>query len=129
MCQLLRSLVLVCVVALAAACGSEIVTPASPLAGRYVLRTVGGTALPVQVAGLPASYRYVAGSLELRADGTLVDVIRINNVVDSVLGTYTVSGEAVSVTSNGLGSYTLRWDTRGALHANWAEGEYIYKRD
>ena len=110
------------------ACG-EAVAPAHPVVGRYALRTIGGAALPVQVAGLPSSYRYVAGSVELHADSTLVDVIRINNTVDSVFGTYTVSGETISVTSQGLGNYTLRWDSHGALGATWAEGEWVYKRD
>ena len=124
------TLLLTCTLVLISACGTwdEAVAPAPALVGRYALRTIGGAALPVQVAGL-SGFAYQSGSIQLYDNGTLVDVIRINGVVDSVFGTYTVSGETVSVTSNGLGNYTLRWDSHGALGATWAEGEYVYKRD
>lgn len=124
----MRDVATLALVGAVVACAAFSEPPApQPLAGRYVLRTIGGVALPVAVAGAPSAL-YVAGSVELRADGSCVDVIQINAVVDSVTGRYNVDGTVVSVTPEGWTPYVLRWDARGTLTATWAEGNYVYQR-
>lgn len=107
-----------------ASCSPTSITGPASLSGRYILTRIGGHTLPVAA---PYGFAYQAGSLELHADGTYIDVIQISGVVDSLFGTYVASSDSVRFTPNGYVPYAAFWDTRGALLVRWND-VYTYTK-
>jgi hypothetical protein len=87
---------------------------------------VDGYSLPAP-SWLGVDYR--AGSLELRADSSFVDVLFIGGVVDSVVGRYVVDADSIRMTpTNWNHRYAVRRDG-DEIRARWGEGIFLYRRD
>ena len=94
----LLSLALFTVFATSAVACNDTTGPGSAIAGTYTLRTVGGTAVPVQLSG----YQVIGGQIFLDANGnyTGITTIRPNTGAqydDRIDGYWTVSGNQINL--------------------------------
>lgn len=97
--------------------------------GHYTLVSIGGKRLPQPTV---FGVWYHAGSVELRADSTVVDVIMLGEreratTVDSVRGTWRVRGDSIAVSPQGWTAYAMQRE-RDVIRVRW-EAVYEYRRD
>lgn len=103
-----------------AACAAPVAPTPSGLVGRYTLRQVDASPMPVGTIR--------AGWIELRTDGTFTDDIVLGSVEDQVTGTYRRDADSVRMIPKDWTPYAARWDGANVLTVRWGGNTFLYRR-